>query len=83
MHVLIPKLPEGRVICVDYMIVGHCKNSKARQRERTQWRQQVRAYLTYQEWDNPNIPCGNRYVPLQDDDHFDPNDIIEPDLLTG
>eukprot|EP00972_Heterocapsa_arctica_P066769 9852808-Heterocapsa_arctica.AAC.1 len=83
MHVRIAKLPEVCVIRVDYMIIGHCKNSTARQTERTVWRQQVRAYLKFQEWDNPNIPCGDRYGPLQDDDQFGPNDVIEPDLPTG
>eukprot|EP00972_Heterocapsa_arctica_P078452 11570034-Heterocapsa_arctica.AAC.1 len=57
MHARIAKLLEVCVIRVDYVIIGHFKNSKVRRTERTLWRQQVRAYLKYQEWDNPNIPC--------------------------
>eukprot|EP00972_Heterocapsa_arctica_P084477 12443518-Heterocapsa_arctica.AAC.1 len=83
MRVQLAKLPEVRVIVVDYMVIDHCKNANARQTERTLWRQQVQAYLTYQEWDNFNIPCGNRDGPLQDDDLFDPGDVIVPGLMTG
>eukprot|EP00972_Heterocapsa_arctica_P030847 4538928-Heterocapsa_arctica.AAC.1 len=49
MRVQLARLPEVRVIVVDYMVIGHCENAKARQTERTQWRQQVRAYLKDQE----------------------------------
>eukprot|EP00972_Heterocapsa_arctica_P035175 5178222-Heterocapsa_arctica.AAC.1 len=79
------RLPEVRVIVVDYVVIGHCKNcknAKARQTERAQRRQQVQAYLKDQEWDNSNIPCGNRYGPLQDHDLFDPDDVILPGLMT-
>eukprot|EP00972_Heterocapsa_arctica_P061310 9040317-Heterocapsa_arctica.AAC.1 len=49
------------------MIVGHTKDTKARQTERTLWVKQLKEYLRSQEWDDPYIPVGNRYSPLQDD----------------
>eukprot|EP00972_Heterocapsa_arctica_P057841 8533192-Heterocapsa_arctica.AAC.1 len=65
------------------MIVGHTKDTKARHTERTLWVKQVKAYLRSQEWDDPKIPVGNIYSPLLDDDPFEPNDVVYPDLLTG
>eukprot|EP00972_Heterocapsa_arctica_P010064 1478210-Heterocapsa_arctica.AAC.1 len=65
------------------MIVGHTKDTEARHAARTLWIKQVKVYLKTQEWDDPKIPVENRNSPLQDDAPFDPNDVIDPGLLTG
>eukprot|EP00972_Heterocapsa_arctica_P011814 1730814-Heterocapsa_arctica.AAC.1 len=72
MHVNIAKLPSVQTFPVDFMIFGHTKDTKVRHVERTLW-----------EWDDPKVLAGNKYSPLQDDDPFDPNDVIDPDLLNG